>query len=162
MKHFEEFDIGERADLGSHSFTAEEIVEFARKWDPQRFHIDEDAARESLFGGLCASGWHTACVWMRLNVAFVKREMKRRAGAGLPVVPLGPSPGFRNLSWKRPVFAGDTVSFLTEVTGLRDADRRPGWGLVDIRNTGMNQHGELAFAFDGSVFAKRQAQSHPG
>jgi hypothetical protein len=74
MRYFEDMSVGERTELGSHTFTAEEIKAFAQKFDPQRFHVDEAAAAASHFGRLCASGWHTAAVYMRLFVAFERRE----------------------------------------------------------------------------------------
>lgn len=94
MGFFEDLTIGETEELGSHSFTAEEIKAFAAAYDPQAFHLDEEAGRQSHFGGLCASGWHTAAVWMGLMIAHAKRFAAEAEAAGRPVPELGPSPAF--------------------------------------------------------------------
>lgn len=152
MSGWDEIAIGETRSLGSHLFTAEKIAIFARMYDPQPFHLDEDTAKESILGGLCASGWHTASVFMRLNVDTMKAEIARRLAAGLTGPEIGPSPGFRNLRWPRPVFAGDTISFEQTITGKRVTASRPGWGLVETANGGVNEKGETVFAFDGAAF----------
>jgi acyl dehydratase len=138
---------------------AEEIKRFAGAFDPQPFHTDEAAAEASHFGRLCASGWHTLAVWMKLNV----REMQRRAGNGDGgrQARLGPSPGFDELKWLKPVYAGDTISFTTEVIAAKASRSRPGWGLVSIRNTGVNQRGETAISFIGHVFVERREKAAP-
>ncbi len=81
MKFWEDIAVGERAELGRHTFTADDIKAFARRFDPQPFHLDEAAAARSHFGALCASGWHTASVWMRLMVEHQRREDDGAAGA---------------------------------------------------------------------------------
>lgn len=149
---FDAVEIGRLAQLGSHHFTAEEVVAFARDFDPQPFHVDAEAAARGPFGALAASGWHTASAWMSKLVAH--GEAARRAGeaAGRPAPAWGVSPGFRDLKWRRPVFAGDTIHFATEPVEKRLSASRPGWGLVFSRNTGHNQHGELVFEFRGGRF----------
>lgn len=143
---------GEPLELGQHTFTADEIVTFARAFDPQPFHLDEAAAARSHFGRLAASGWHTAAAWMSLFVAS-RREAERRADAAGEARPLyGPSPGFKNLRWLKPVHAGDTIRFATAPVSRRASASRPGWDLVFSRNTGVNQDGEAVFAFEGSGF----------
>ncbi|MGL4439478.1 MAG: MaoC family dehydratase [Bosea sp. (in: a-proteobacteria)] len=149
---FDEVVIGERTELGSFSFTPDDIVAFAQAFDPRRFHIDEAAAKASLFGGLCASGWHTGAVWMRLMVAH-RRRVQGLMGDAMPR--LGSSPGFRSLKWLKPVFAGDAISYATTTTDKRASASRPGWGLVFHHNTGVNQRGETVFMFDGCVFWQR-------
>ncbi len=149
---FDQIVTGERTELGSFTFLADDIVAFARAFDPQRFHIDEAAAKASLFGGLCASGWHTGAVWMRLMVAH-RRRVQGLMGDGMPK--LGSSPGFRNLKWLKPVFAGDTISYASTTTDKRASVSRSGWGLVFHHNTGVNQRGETVFMFDGCVFWER-------
>lgn len=144
-----ELALGEVVQLGGFPFTAADIMAFANAFDPQRFHIDEAAARASLFGGLCASGWHTAAIWMRLMVEH-RRRIEAAMGEAAPK--LGPSPGFRNLQWLKPVFAGDVISYTTSVAEKRQSASRPGWGIASHRNEGRNQRGELVFAFNGSVF----------
>jgi acyl dehydratase len=148
--------VGETTELGSHPFTAADIVRFARAYDPQRFHVDEEAARRSLFGGLCASGWHTGSVWMKLMVARRAAATEKALARGEHPARLGPSPGFRNLTWAKPVYAGDVVTYTTTVTDKRLSASRPGWGLAFHRNRGVNQHGEEVFGFDGVVFWERR------
>ena len=156
MKFFEDIAIGERAELGSHTFTADDIKRFARKYDPQPFHLDEEAAARSHFGALVASGWHTASIWMRLMVEHQRREDEARRARGEAVASLGPSPGFRELKWLKPVYAGDTVTYSTEIVDKRASNSRPGWGLMSIRNTGVNQKGEPVISFISVAFVERR------
>jgi acyl dehydratase len=156
MQYFEEMKIGDRLELGSFTFTPENIKAFAVKFDPQPFHLDEEAGRKSVFGGLAASGWHVAAAWMKLTVASFKREAEARAARGEPVVLGGPSPGFEDLKWIKPVLAGDTLTYDTQVSSLRSLDSRPQWGLAEFYNTGVNQRGELAFSFKGKAFVPRR------
>ncbi|MCX7325582.1 MAG: MaoC family dehydratase [Hyphomicrobiales bacterium] len=149
---FDQLQIGERTELGSFTFTPDDIIAFAQAFDPQRFHLDEAAAKASLFGGLCASGWHTGAVWMRLMVAN-RRRVQRLMGDAMPR--LGSSPGFKNLKWLKPVFAGDTISYSSTMAEKRASASRPGWGLVFHHNIGINQRGETVFMFDGCVFWQR-------
>jgi acyl dehydratase len=152
MPFFNEMKVGDRMELGSFHFSADSIIAFAREFDPQPFHLSEEAGKQSLFGGLAASGWHTAAVWMKLMVAQRLRENADRAARGEPAVIAGPSPGFRDLKWIKPVMAGDTITYVSEVSGLRESASRPQWGLVEIVNTGTNQKGELVYSFVGTVF----------
>jgi acyl dehydratase len=156
MKFFEDTVVGERHELGRHTFTAEAIKAFARRFDPQPFHLDEQAAVRSHFGALCASGWHTAAVCMRLLVDYHRRMDAALLARGEPVAALGPSPGFRAMKWIRPVYAGDTVSYAYEVVGLRPSASRPGWGLMTIGNAGTNQKGEPVISFVSVVFVERR------
>jgi acyl dehydratase len=153
---FEDTKLGERHTLGSFTFTAEAIKAFARNYDPQPFHLDEEAAGKSLFGGLAASGWHTASVYMKLLVAYLDRQMEQTRARGGPVAPSGPSPGFKNLRWPRPVLAGDTVTYFYEATAMRPLASRPEWGIVFGATTAVNQHGEVVLSFDNSVFLRRR------
>jgi acyl dehydratase len=151
--------VGERVEIGTHRFTADEIKAFAKAYDPQLFHIDEEAARASHFGALCASGWHTASTWMRLMIHHRRGEAERLAARGEPVPVLGPSPGFRDLRWFKPVYAGDTVSYDSEVVEKRASISRPQWGLVSFRNSGTNQHGEKVVSFISTAFVGRRMQA---
>ncbi len=144
-------EIGATRELGAHRFDAEAIIAFARAYDPQVFHLDPEAARATHFGALCASGWHTAAVWMRrLNATFA-RDIALTARSG-PVPQLGPSPGFTDLKWLRPVYAGDTIHYASTLTDRRASASRPGWGIATHHNTARNQRGEPVFAFTGTVF----------
>jgi len=156
MRFFEDIKIGQRREVGSFTFTAELIKKFAAQFDPQRFHLDEEEGRKSLFGGLAASGWHVASVCMKLMVADGKRQAKEAHARGEKVAIWGPSPGFRELRWIKPVLAGDTVSFSSEVETLRTSDTRPEWGIVQVRNTGTNQRGEVVFSFLATAFVPRR------
>ncbi|MGH6741389.1 MAG: MaoC family dehydratase [Bradyrhizobium sp.] len=156
MPFFEDIEIGQRREVGSFTFTAEDIKRFARQFDPQRFHLSEEEGRNSLFGGLAASGWHVAAVCMKMIVANGQRMARERAARGEPVAVWGPSPGFRELRWLRPVLAGDTLSFASVVETKRASDSRPEWGIVQIRNVGTNQRGEPAFSFLGTAFVPRR------
>ncbi len=148
------FLIGERMDYGTHTFTAEAIVAFARKYDPQPFHIDPEAAKHSLFGALCASGWHTAAVWMKKNVAFRPQWEAMHRAAGIPIPEFGPSPGLSNLKWPNPVYAGDTVRYYNTVTAARPRRNNPEWGICELYSEGFNQHGEPVIGFDNAVLFK--------
>jgi acyl dehydratase len=158
MSYFEDMEVGQRRDLGSFVFTAELIKAFAAQFDPQPFHLDEEEGRKSLFGGLAASGWHIASVWMKLAVAEGQREAADAAARGEKPAMWGPSPGFRDLHWIKPVLAGDSISYASEVQSLRVSRSRPEWGVMQMRNTGTNQRGELVFSFLASVFLPRR---HP-
>lgn len=153
-RFFEELEIGRRFELGSVVFTEAEIVAFARSFDPQPFHMDDAAARGSFFGRLAASGWHTASGWMATMVSHRQRQLAAAAPGQAPR--LGPSPGFKNLRWAKPVFAGDRITYSSTVTEARASASRPQWGLFFHRNAGVNQHGEEVFSFDGCVFIERR------
>ena len=156
MRFFEDLEIGQRREFGSFTFTAETIKKFAAQFDPQRFHLDEEEGRKSLFGGLAASGWHVASVCMKLMVADGQRLAREAALRGEQVAVWGPSPGFRELRWIKPVLAGDSISFAGEVESRRTSDSRPEWGILQIRNSGTNQRGELAFSFLATAFVPRR------
>lgn len=158
MKYLDDIRIGDKTELGRHTFTAEEIKTFATRYDPQVFHVDEEAAARSHFGGLIASGWHTAAMCMRFIVETKRKEQEAERGRGEPSARSGVSPGFRDLKWLKPVHAGDTITYASEVIETRPAQSRPGWGLLFSRNTGTNQAGELVFSFIGSVFVQRRPE----
>jgi acyl dehydratase len=156
MRFFEDLGIGQRREIGSFTFTPELIKKFAAQFDPQRFHLDEEEGRKSLFGGLAASGWHVGSVCMKLLVADGQRQMQEAAARGDKIAVWGPSPGFRDLRWLKPVLAGDTIAFATEVASKRASEKRPEWGIVEARNTGANQRGELAFSLLATAFVPRR------
>jgi acyl dehydratase len=156
MSFFEDLAVGQQREVGSFTFTAEDIKRFARQFDPQRFHLDEEAGRNSLFGGLAASGWHVGSVCMKLLVADGQRRMQEAAARGEKVAVWGPSPGFRDLRWIKPVLAGDTITYASEVESLRTSAKRPEWGILQARNTGTNQRGELVFSLLATAFVPRR------
>jgi acyl dehydratase len=152
---YENILVGEPIVLGSHTFTADEIKSFARRFDPQPFHLDEAAAERSHFGALCASGWHTMAVWMRMMVDYRTRLAAEMAGRGETLPTLGPSPGFRELRWLKPVYVGDTVTYSSVVVDKRLSSSRPQWGLLSVRTTGVNQDAELVISVISAAFAER-------
>jgi acyl dehydratase len=156
MTFFEDIRAGETYALGRHTFSAVEIKSYAQRYDPQPFHIDEDAARQSQYGALIASGWHTAATWMRLMVAHRRREVEAARARGEAVGTIGPALGFRDLKWLKPVYADDTIDYAAEVVETRASNSRPGLGLMSIRATGVNQHGDLVITFVSTSFIERR------
>jgi acyl dehydratase len=161
MHFFEDMKIGERRELGSFAFIADGIKTFAAKFDPQRFHLDEEEGRKSLFGGLAASGWHVGSVCMKLLVAHAQREASEMTARGETVAVWGPSPGFRELRWIKPVLAGDTIHFASEVETLRTSASRPEWGILEARQSGTNQRGEPVYSMLSTAFVPRRNSSSP-
>ena len=128
--YFEDFEPGRVYELGSHTVTEEEIVSFARAWDPQPFHVDPVAAASSPFGGLIASGWHTGSLWMRL---YVDSMLGSAAAMG--------SPGIEELRWLAPVRPGDTLTARLVVLETTPSERHPGRGTLRSRGEMVNQDG---------------------
>jgi acyl dehydratase len=151
MKMTELYPTGERAEIGSHTFTPENIIRFASRFDPQIFHMDAEAAKDTLFGGHCASGWHTCAAWMRTFIDYWKGETARLIAEGAKPPNLGPSAGFQKLQWLRPVFAGDTVTYGVTLVSSRPLASRPGWTLNTILCDGTNQHGVPVIRFESTV-----------
>ena len=150
----EYFCIGVTVTLGSHTFEAEAIKAFARKYDPQVFHVDEEAAKKSVFGGLCASGWHTAATWMKYNLETrMDAEEINWTGPG-PLPEFGPSPGFKNLKWLKPVFAGETIRYTRTWLDHRSLASRPGWRMLSMRAEGFDSTGDKVIEFDSAVLVK--------
>lgn len=144
MYYFEDFEIGQSIELGSYEVSEEEILEFARKYDPQPFHIDPQAAQSSMFKGLIASGWHTASICMRL---YVDAILNHSSSMG--------SPGIDELRWKRPVRPGDTLT--GTFTLLEKSDFRKGIGMIRGRAELKNQDGRTVMTFIGQgMFGKKE------
>ena len=154
--YFDEIETGLAVELGSDHFTRETVLRFARKFDPQPFHVDDAAAAIGPFGKLAASGWHTAAGWMKCYVATNDAARARLTAEGKVVPEGGPSPGFTNLKWLKPVYPGDTLTYRCKVTGKRVLASRPKWGIVSSMNEGRNQHGELVFSNEGKVLVARR------
>lgn len=148
------FQPGARQQLGSHVFTAEAIVCFARQFDPQRFHVDPEAARDSVFGALCASGWHTAATWMKLNIASIAAEVRTARAEGRALPEFGPSPGIRNLRWFQPVFAGDEIGYSRIIRGTRPLNSHPGWSILETSAEAHTMAGELVMSFDSAAMIR--------
>lgn len=158
-RYLDDIVVGSRRAIGTHTFTKDDIVQFARRWDPQPFHLDEEAARRSHYGALIASGWHTAGCWMGSFIRHYQREVEELTARGVDVPPAGPSPGFRDLRWPKPTYVGDTLSFASQVIDKRVAATRPGWGLVFSRNIALNQRGEVVYEFVSSAFWPRKVRN---
>jgi acyl dehydratase len=152
-QYWEDVEIGTRRELGSYTFTQEAIIRFARKYDPQIFHTDPDAARHSMFGGLVASGWHTAAIWMKLAI-----EGRRRDKEGGRAGPLrsGVSPGFEDMKWLKPVRPGMTLTYTSETFEKVELRSRPELGLIKSRNEAHDESGELVMSFTGKGFIQRR------
>lgn len=159
MNYLEDARIGERREIGSFLFTAEAIKRFAAQYDPQPFHLDEEAGRQSLFGTLSASGWHTACIYMKLLVADMKQREEAARARGEQIVRGGPSPGFKNLKWHNPVLAGDTVTYFIETLATRPTNSRPGWGILSAVVTANNQRGDAVLSLETSAFMPRRERT---
>lgn len=137
--------------LGRWRVARDEVVAFARQFDPQPFHLDEAGAAASPFGRLAASGWHTAAMWMRRMIDARQADAAARIARGGPTPMVGPSPGFRELKWLRPVYVGDELTYWTRFESRRAASK-PGWGLASNTNGAINQRGEPVFQFASTVF----------
>jgi acyl dehydratase len=157
--YFEDIAEGRREELGSFRFTSDNIKRFAERFDPQPFHIDEAAAAGSPYGGLIASGWHVAAIWMKLMVEKRLRDEALARAQGHSFGRLGPSPGFRNMVWARPVRPGDTLTYVTTMTAKKASASRPQWGILTMFSEAFDQAGNRAFAFDGAVFSERRPRS---
>lgn len=151
---FEEIEVGQPHALGSHTFTAEEIIRFGRLYDPQYFHVSEADAAHAHFGGLIASGWHTVVIGHRLMVdaLFADDELHRQRGEEPGVS--GPSPGVNRMDFTAPVRPGDTVSYTLTVTGKRPSGSLPGWGLLFNELEAVNQRGERVYHAELVGFTK--------
>ena len=154
---FEDRQLGELTDMGTHTFGKDEIIAFAREFDPQPFHLDEEAAKSSLFGALCASGWHTAAYCIRGNILsrLNGNEQARAQGQGDRIAAYGPSPGFRDLAWYKPVFVGDTLEYRGRFTKKVDLKSRPDRGIIATDIQARNQKGEIVFAVTTQILAER-------
>ncbi len=157
MSFFEDIRLGDQAVVGRHTFTAADIKSFAVRFDPQPFHIDEIAAEQSHFGALCASGWHSTIVFMRLMLEYERRSNEAALARGERLAQVGPALGLRELKWLTPVYAGDTLEYASEVVELRVSNSRPWVGLMSLRITGTNQRGELALSFVSTTFVERRS-----
>ncbi len=151
MKLLDLYPAGTRLELGSVTFTADDIVRFAEKFDPQPFHIDAEAAKAYVFGALCASGWHTCANWMKSFIGFITSEITRLQTEGIAPPKLGPSPGFAELQWLKPVYAGDTITFFMTPIDSRTVQGRHRYILNSALSEGVNQNGETVLRFKSNL-----------
>jgi len=148
---------GQETDIGSYCFSAEEIIRFAKNFDPQIFHLDAEAAKQTLFGGLCASGWHTLAIWMKLQRAHTAKHSDLLKQQTKSVPEFGPSPGFKELKWNLPVYAGDTITYKNRHDSIRPSKSRPGWWVLSVFSQGENQNGNAVISFSSIVLIRFEA-----
>ena len=146
--YLDDFHVGDVDEFGAETIAKEDIIAFARSFDPQPFHVDDEAAKRSPFGGLIASGWHTTALVMRMMVA---RFLGRESGS------LG-SPGIDEIRWLKPVRPGDTLHVRVEVVEVKPSRSKPDRGLVRSAYRVTNQHGDVVMTMIGlGMFLKRPA-----
>ena len=151
---FEDFPLNVKITLGSYTFTEENIIAFGKRYDPQPFHVDKEAALRSAYGGLIASGWHTAAVWMKLMLAY--RRARIEAGAEQTQANFV-SPGVRELRWLKPVRPGTTLTYSNEPFAKLDWPTRPQFGLMEGKNEARDAAGELYYSFINRVLIARKS-----
>ena len=144
MLYFEDFAVGQKFVTASRRVDAAEIIEFAAKYDPQPFHLDAEAAKATLFGGLATSGWHSAAMMMRLIV-----DSEFRPAGGI----IG---GGGELQWLKPVRPGDELYVESEIVDVRESRSRPRQGVVKVRITTLNQHGDAVQTFTPTLLVDRR------
>ncbi len=137
MQYYEDLIVGKVTSYGRYEVTREEVIDFAKKYDPQAFHLDDDAAAATHFGRLSASGWHTASMTMAMTVANMQNN--RQAGLG--------SPGIDELRWVKPVYPGDTLRCENTLLEKRRSKTRPEMGILRGETRVYNQHDELVMSF---------------
>ena len=149
IRYWEDFKVGEVEQIGGKRVDKDEIIAFARQYDPQPFHIDEAAAKQSMYGGLIASGWHTCAMVMRM---MCDAYMLRSASLG--------SPGIDNLKWLKPVRPGDTINARRTTLETRESKSKPDIGIVNNLWEVFNQDGEMVMSMQGyGMFRRRNPRS---
>lgn len=148
--YWEDLTVGSTQELGTVQTTLDEIKAFATQFDPQPFHLDEAAASQSLFGGLCASGWHTCAMGMRL---MVDNFLNQAASLG--------SPGLDSLKWLKPVFPGDILTMRQTILESRALKSRPDVGLVRTQWEMLNQHGDKVLHIEANAMFRRRESAPP-
>jgi acyl dehydratase len=149
--YWEDFPVGKIREFGGITVTTEEIIDFARKFDPQPFHLSEEGGKASLFGGLCASGWHTCAITMRM---MCDEFLLETASLG--------SPGLENIRWLKPVRPGDTLRVRSVVLEARPMESKPHIGLVKVRWETLNQNNEEVAQMEGYGMYRRRPGATAG
>lgn len=145
MRYFEDFEAGEVVEIGSIKVTKAEMIAFAEAFDPQPFHVSEEEAKDSIFGGLIASGWHTCAIFMRL---YVDNFLTGTISLG--------SPGVDLIRWLKPVFPDDTLSGRVTVLEKNPSSNRQGLGILKIEGEMRNQDDEVVMRLEGTGFFGRK------
>jgi acyl dehydratase len=148
IRYFEDYQVGEAAEFGAYEVTEQEVLDYARRFDPQPFHVDPEAAKRSMFGGIIASGWHTGAMMMRMFC--------EHGHVGGPTLA---SPGFDDLKWLKPVRPGDRLSVRQTVKEVVPSKSRPDRGLVKFDTTVLNQAGEAVMTVTTMVFIRRRTEA---
>ncbi len=146
MRYFEDLQVGAETDFGSYQVTREEVLDFARKYDPQPFHLSDEEAAKTHFGRLSASGWHTCAMTMAVIARYVVDD--EQAGLG--------SPGIDELRWLRPVYPGDTLHVHGKIIGKRESRSRPDMGSFTTETAVTNQHDEPVMTYTSIVLIRRR------
>lgn len=153
MQYFEDIEVGRTVAFGSYAVTREEVMDFAAKYDPQPFHLSDEAAAQTHFGRLSASGWHTCAMVMSMVVANLKEN--QQAGLG--------SPGIDELKWVKPVYPGDTLRCATEILEKRVSASRPEMGIFKSRMRVFNQDDVMVMTFvSNGLVATRPTDANAG
>ena len=153
MQYFEDIEVGRTASFGSYAVTREEVMDFAAKYDPQPFHLSDEAAAQTHVGRLSASGWHTCAMVMSMVVANLKEN--QQAGLG--------SPGIDELKWVKPMYPGDTLRCETEILEKRVSASRPEMGIFESRMRVFNQDDVMVMTFvSNGLVATRPTDANAG
>lgn len=148
MIFFEDVEIGERDEFGSYTVDRDEVIDFASKYDPQPFHLDDEAAAKTFFGKVSASGWHTCAMCMRMMVENMRARALQTTG----------SPGVDKIRWRRPVYPGDTLRVRSEILSKADLPSKPDMGIVNSSYEVINQDDVVVMTFEGAgLFQRRPA-----
>lgn len=143
---YEDVTVGDTASFGSYTVTKEEVINFASQYDPQPFHLNEEFAKQSVFGGLCASGWHTAAMMMAMTV----KELMQQGMASMG------SPGIDELRWVKPVMVGDVLRVEQEITEKRESESRPNMGLLKIKTQVINDKDVTVMTLTANMMIMRR------
>ena len=144
MEYFEDLQVGHVERYGRYEVTREEVLDFARKYDPQAFHLDDEAAAQTHFGRLAASGWHTCAMTMRMNVDHW--ETRQQAGLG--------SPGLDSVRWIKPVYPGDVLRVESELLEKRQSKSRPEMGIIKTEVRVFNQDDVMVMSYVANGMVK--------
>lgn len=149
MRYFDDIEVGDETLFGQYDVTREEVLEFARKYDPQPFHLSDEAAAKTHFGRLAASGWHTCAMTMAVIARYVVKE--EQAGLG--------SPGVDEVRWLKPVYPGDRLTVRGTVVDMTPSRSKPHIGVIRTRTVASNQDGADVMSFTSIVMIQRRPEA---
>lgn len=151
MRFFEDIDIGETHTFGHYAVTREEVIDFASKYDPQPFHLDDEASAKTFFGKISASGWHTCAMTMRMMVEDMQDRKMQTTG----------SPGVDKIRWRTPVYPGDVLRACSKVIGKKDMPSKPEMGIINVAYEVLNQNDVVVMTFEGAGLYQRRPGDTP-